>query len=33
LADRALRSHCFSHRNKTLPADAGLKAMIAMERN
>ena len=30
LADRALRSHRFGHRNKTLPADAGLKAMIAM---
>ena len=33
LADRALRSHRFGHRNKTLPADTGLKAMIAMERN
>src|SRR4029079_6501345 len=25
LAERALRSHRFGHRNKTLPADAGLK--------
>ena len=33
LADRALRPHRSDHRSKTLPADAGLKAMIAMERN